>query len=156
MKLGVLVLFVPFLLGFIASTSFERGINLEMPLSDSDERISPYDRIKDSQIYVFDDKVVLQIKDASLAEYANTNSMDPLLDEYATGIEVEVKSEDELHVGDVVAYETDIGLIAHRIIEISYDNDGKYFILKGDNNNGSDPYKIRFNQIKYVLVGVIY
>ena len=84
--------------------------------------------------------------------------MVPLLDYGTTGIEIRPESEDHLMVGDVVAYDakwTD-GVIIHRIIEIKEDESGKYFVMKGDNNPRSDPEKVRFDQIRYVLVGVIY
>ena len=34
--------------------------------------------------------------------------------------------------------------------------EGIYFILKGDNNPEQDPGRVRFKQIKRVLIGVIY
>lgn len=156
MKLGFLAIMMPFLFGLIISQVFSDGNNLKIPFSDGIERSSPYDRVKESQIFVYNDRIVLQVRGASLAEYADTNSMDPFIDIESNGIEVEPKSDDEIHVGDVIAYESDIGLIVHRIIGIGHDENGKYFILKGDNNNESDPYKVRFEQIKYVMIGVIY
>ena len=160
MKIGILLASASFLLGFIASillTNFYANfLNLEFPLSKSGEIISPYDHVKESQIDVYGDRVVINLEDVSLAEYANTNSMDPLLDEYSNGLEVKPESEDDLHIGDVVAYQTSIGLVIHRIVGIDYDEKGKYFVLKGDNNQEKDPMKVRFNEIKYLLVGVIY
>lgn len=156
MKIGLILIFVPFLLGLITSQAVSDNMSFEMPFSYGQEKISPHDRIDESQIFVYNDKVILQMKGASLAEYADTNSMDPLLDEGSNGIEIELKDENDVHVGDIVAYETSIGLIVHRIVEIGNDEKGKYFILKGDNNIENDPYKVRFNQIKYVLVGIIY
>lgn len=156
MRIGTLLVFVPFILGLFISQAISNDVRLEIPFSDNHEAASPYDRIKESQIFVYGDRVVLQVKDASLAEYADTNSMDPLLDIGANGLEVKPRNEDDLHIGDVIAYETDIGLIAHRIVDIDHDKNGRYFVLKGDNNNENDPYKVRFDQIKYVLIGVIY
>ena len=156
MKTGLILIFVPFILGLIMNQALMDNVNLEMPFNGSPELMSPHDRIKESQIFVYDDRVVLQMKDASLAEYANTNSMDPLLGDMSNGLEVMPESEDDIYVGDVIVYETDIGLIVHRVVEIGSDEDGKYFILKGDNNTSKDPYKVRFDQIRYVLVGVLY
>ena len=156
MKTGMMLIFVPFILGLIMNQALIDNVNLEMPFNGSPELMSPYDRVKESQIFVYDDRVVLNIEDAYLAEYADTNSMDPLIDEMSNGIEVIPESENAVHLGDVVVYETDIGLIVHRIVEIGNDEEGKYFILKGDNNPDEDPYKVRFGQIRYVLVGVLY
>ncbi len=131
---------------------------LVVALDTPQEKTSPYDRIREDQIHVYKDKIVIDISDASWASYTDTNSMDPILDFGANGLELIPESEDNLFVGDIVAYESKItsDLIVHRIIEIKYDDEGKYFVLKGDNNKTSDPEKVRFSQIKYVLIGIIY
>ncbi len=49
-----------------------------------------------------------------------------------------------------------IVLIVHRIVEIGNDDEGRYYILKGDNNRFADPGKIRYPQIRYVLIAVVY
>jgi hypothetical protein len=46
-------------------------------------------------------------------------------------------------------------LIIHRVVEKGVDFDGIYFIAKGDNNVVSDG-KIRFEDIKYKTIGVIW
>ena len=46
--------------------------------------------------------------------------------------------------------------VIHRIAEISNDEQGWYAIVKGDNNEAPDPERVRFEQIKKVLVGVLY
>ena len=119
---------------------------------------SPHDRIKESQIHIHQDKIIIDIEGASWASYADTNSMDPVLDYGANGLELKPKSEDDLFIGDIVAYESKITneLIIHRIVDIKEDSQGKYFILKGDNNITKDPEKVRFSQIKYMLIGIIY
>lgn len=156
MKISIILVMLPFILGFAISQVTSNTADIQMPFSESKDVASPYDRIKEDQILVYDSKVVIQIKDASLAEYADTNSMDPFIDSGSNGIEIIPESEEDLHVGDVVTYESDIGLIVHRIVNVEYDREGKYFVLKGDNNATEDPYKVRFNQVRYILVGVIY
>ena len=49
-----------------------------------------------------------------------------------------------------------MGFIGHRIISIGNDEEGTYYIMKGDNNQVQDPYKVRFSNIKYILIGVFY
>jgi len=63
-----------------------------------------------------------------------------------------------LSVGDIAAYSSDFadGTIIHRIVHIGNDEQGKYFVLKGDNNPTSDPGRVRFSQIKSVVVAIIY
>ena len=46
-------------------------------------------------------------------------------------------------------------LIVHRVVEKGIDEQGVYFITKGDNNN-IDDCKIRFKDIDTVLIAVIY
>lgn len=144
---GILVL-------ILLTTSLSTGI----PFNGNQELISPSDRIKEDQIFVYNDRIVITIDNAEWTSYTDTNSMDPLIDETANGLELVPKNENELYVGDVVAYEPTWaeGLIVHRIVEKNHDENGTYFILRGDNNTTSDPGKVRFKQIKYVLIGVLY
>ena len=61
-------------------------------------------------------------------------------------------------MGDVIVYEPswDSGLIVHRVISIEEDEQGRYYVVKGDNSEIVDPEKVRFSQIVGVLVGVLY
>lgn len=122
------------------------------------EKLSPYDHIKKEQIHVYDDKVVIDIKRARWVEFEDTNSMDPLLDVGANAIQIIPESEEDIHLGDIVVYDSDFygGSVIHRVVNINEDEKGKYFILKGDNNPVRDPENVRFGQIKRVLVGIIY
>ena len=122
------------------------------------ERISPFDRIKESQIIVDDNKVVVELKNPKLASFLNTNSMDPILDETANAIETVPESEDDIKIGDIISYyskEKNITLV-HRVIDIGNDNNGKYFVLKGDNNIHPDQEKVRFEDIQRLIVMIIY
>jgi hypothetical protein len=125
---------------------------------DVEEKISPYDRIRESQIHVLNNRVVIDIADPEWASFTDTNSMDPLFDYGSNAIEIVPKSSDELHVGDIVSYRSEYaeGVIIHRIIKIAEDEKGWYAVLKGDNNEKADPGKIRFDQIERVLVAIIY
>jgi signal peptidase I len=81
--------------------------------------------------------------------------MIPLFDKGANGIRIVPRNEEDIKVGDIITYESDNGLIVHRVIEIGHDDEGPYFVPKGDNNWFSDG-KVRFEQIKYVTVAVVY
>jgi len=132
-------------------------VNSLNPLGNAPERNSPADRIAEWQIEVFKDKVILDIQDAEWASFADTNSMDPVLDQGANAIQIKPKSADEIKVGDIVSYEhADQGRIIHRVAYKGTDENGTYFIMKGDNNPTSDPDKVRFSQIKSVTVAIIY
>ena len=122
------------------------------------ERNSPMDRISEDQINVYDDKVVLDLQGATWATYADTNSMDPLFDTGANGIELPPKSAEDLRVGDVISFKdtSNEGLIVHRIIQIGEDEQGWFALTRGDNNLTTDPFKVRFKNIHGVLVGILY
>ncbi|MGB9748839.1 MAG: hypothetical protein ACP5OZ_04075 [Candidatus Woesearchaeota archaeon] len=118
----------------------------------------PIDRIKENQIQVFSDKIVIYLQNAEWASFTPTGSMEPVLNEYANAIQIVPKSEDEIYIGDIISYESEYaeGIIIHRVVEIGYDKEGWYCIAKGDNNPKKDPGKIRFSQIKRILVAIIY
>lgn len=116
---------------------------------------APYDFIKEEQIIAYENKIVLEIENYSLSRYSPSKSMVPVLDSGANGIGIKPKSEDELHVGDIITFKQNNDLIIHRIVEKGIDKDGWFFITKGDNNNITDG-KIRFSQIDSVLVALIY
>ncbi len=151
-----ILLVISFAIGFfscwlINNYSYEKpfGFNYSSKVE------SPGDFIKEEQIQVFPDKIIINIKDASIGRYAPTKSMLPVLDTRTNGIRIVPGSEDEIKVGDIISFEQGNDLIIHRVIEIGQDEQGKYFITKGDNNNISDG-KIRFSQIKYKTIALIY
>jgi len=117
--------------------------------------IAPSDWITEDNITVFDNMVVIKVKDASITSYAPTGSMRPLLDSDSNGIRIVPEDENQIHVGDIVSFERDNILVVHRIIEKGEDEQGTYFIAQGDNTSIEDG-KIRFKDIKYVTIGVLW
>ena len=157
-KFKYLLLFV-FLLGWFSSSSYSYLDFAEKPYSAfSNEISSPSDWIKQDSIKIYDDKIIINIKNASWAQFADTNSMDPVLDQGANSIQLTPKNPSDLAIGDIISYKAGFikGTVVHRIIEINFDEEGWYAITKGDNNRVQDPDKVRFSQIKHVLVGVLY
>ncbi|MDP4012956.1 MAG: hypothetical protein Q8R00_05125 [Candidatus Nanoarchaeia archaeon] len=124
------------------------------------ERLSPSDTISEDQIWVYEDYAVINVSGLSLAKYEDTNSMDPVLDKEANGLEIRPYSPKDLNIGDIVAYRSvnnTNSLIVHRIVNTSTDKNGNlFYILKGDNNAQPDPERIYFNQIEYKLIGVLW
>jgi len=122
------------------------------------EKISPIDRIKDDDIFVTEDQVIINVKKAKATRFADTNSMDPFLDKGSNGIEINPEKPEDIKVGDIISYKSMKynQIIIHRVIEIKKDNEGIYYTAKGDNNDEIDDEKIRFSQVKGVLIGVIY
>ena len=122
------------------------------------DKPSPYGRIDMQQIFVYDNEVIIKVKNPQWAIFTDTKSMDPVIDSTSKAIEIIPKSKEDVHVGDIIAYKSSYkeGVVAHRVVEIGLDDAGWYSILKGDNNNSPDPERVRFNQIKRVVVAVIY
>ena len=120
------------------------------------ERNSPKDRIKENQIHVYQDKIVIDLDEASWSSFVDTNSMDPVFDKGTNGIEVMPKTPYDVNVGDVISYQYKDSIIAHRVVKAGVDEKGFFYITKGDNNVIKDPAKVRFENVRGVLVGLIY
>ncbi len=132
----------------------------EMPLSldyfgFSENPSAPFDFINEEQIKIYNDRIVIFIDGASISRYAPTGSMKPVLDKGSNGIRIVPKSEKEIHIGDIITFRKDNYLIVHRVIDKGTDSEGVYFITKGDNNDISDG-KIRFKDVEYITVGMIW
>lgn len=122
----------------------------------SPEIYSPSDWIKESQIKVYPDRVIIKIDRPAWASFTDTNSMDHFLDEYSNAIEIQPSSPEQIRPGDIISYQTKYGIIIHRVIETGKDQQGAYYLVKGDNNSFPDPFKVRFEDVKGVLVAIIY
>tara|TARA_Y100000310_G_C20696885_1_gene826341 strand:- start:2689 stop:3363 length:675 start_codon:yes stop_codon:yes gene_type:complete len=123
-----------------------------------DEKPSPSDRISDSDLYISNNRVRIEIEDVSWRNLIDSNSMDPLLDNGTTTIEIKPKNSEKIQAGDIIAYNSDeynITLV-HRVVEVGNDAGGIYFITKGDNYNQNDKAKVRFSQVEGIVVGILY
>ena len=153
----ILGIIVTFLVGFTLNDLIGAGAksSLEQEIT-PEEVLYPADHIKEYQLEVYPDKIIIHLQNPSLTRYLPTNSMIPTLSSTSQGIEVPLTNKNQLHKGDIIAYQTTEGLIVHRIIELGNDKEGLYVKTKGDNNKYPDPYKVRMSQIKYVTLGVIF
>ncbi len=151
---GILVILI---ISFIAYTN----ASIESPFSNQPIKNlqTPTNRIHLDHIQIQDNKLILTYnKNLYLAEYAPTKSMLPLLDKGHNGIEIIPETLRDIKIGDIITYNSKLTheLIVHRVIDIKQDNKGIYFITKGDNNPNIDQEKVRFSQIKFVLIGILY
>ncbi len=158
-----------FLIGFLSANLiglyFIYGFEIPLSLNNfslnnlgfnfNDNNSAPFDFVDESQIKVYDDKIVINVDGASVSRYAPTGSMKPVLDAGSNGIRIKPSSENDIHVGDIITFEQRSYLIVHRVIEIGTDEKGIYFITKGDNSGIADG-KIRFKDIKYITIGIIW
>ncbi|MFH1173743.1 MAG: hypothetical protein V1725_01275 [archaeon] len=158
----ILTLILVFLLGAITATTFLNNQSvpgqIQMPLQITNyEKSYPGDKLSESKILVFKDRVVLDVQNAQWAKFTDTKSMEPVFGARSNAIETTPMSADELDVGDIASYLTDDGsVIIHRIVYKGEDDQGTYFIFKGDNNPSNDPGKIRFNQIQRQVIALVY
>jgi len=158
----IFVLMIVFLAGWLAcSVTGFISDNIQNPFSSynvSPEINSPHDWVGQDNIHVYNDRVVIDIQDPDWATFTDTNSMDPIFDEVANTIEIKPQSPADIHVGDIIAYESALfdSIIIHRVVEINEDDEGWYARFKGDNNQYTDPEKVRFDQIKGIVVAIIY
>lgn len=153
--LGILVC-----LASIYSLSY---VELEKPLqvgalkqiSTLSEGSSPGNWIKEEQIEVYSDKIIIYIENISLSNYAKTGSMRPTLDAGHNGIRIKPNSPEEIKEGDIISFSKENDIIVHRVVQKGQDEKGFWFITKGDNNLQSDE-KVYFEQIRYITIGVLY
>jgi hypothetical protein len=153
--------FLVFLFGFLSCTFLFyvfSNSGLEVPFATglvSFDAQAPSDWVSNEDIIVFDDKIILRIANATLSSYTNSGSMEPVLYRGANGIRVVPADSNQVEVGDIVSFRFGGKLIVHRVVEKGFDEVGLYFITQGDNNALSDE-KIRFEDIEYVTIGVIW
>jgi len=117
--------------------------------------IAPSDTISEKDISVFADRVIINVHNATVSRYEGTGSMMPFIGTDANGIRVKPQSADEINVGDIISFNSSYGVIVHRVITKGSDVNGVYFITRGDNTYMQDA-KIRFNDILYKTVGILY
>jgi hypothetical protein len=119
---------------------------------------NPMDRVPEKAIEVYQDRIILDIQDAQWATFTDTHSMEPVLFKGANALEIVPKSPDDVKVGDIVSYKSEYaeGSIIHRVVYKGEDEQGTYFIMKGDNLPTSDPGRARFNQIQRVVIAIVY
>jgi hypothetical protein len=151
-----------FLFGFFscAVLVFSFGSDLEVPFGTglsilNDNPSAPSDWVSEEDIIILEDRVILKIDGTTLSSYVDSGSMLPVLDEGANGIRVVPENEDDVGVGDIVSFRIAGILVVHRIVERGVDDEGVYFVVKGDSNLIGDG-RIRFEDIEYVTIGVIY
>jgi signal peptidase I len=144
------------LIGFL-TTVVVGGNNVRYPFStDSATISSPGDRIKDGNLFVFRDRVEINKSNLIWAKIKDTHSMEPVLNAGAISLELPPSSTSDIQVGDIISYQYQDKVIIHRVVLLGNDEEGWFAATKGDNNSVPDSYKVRFNDIKGVVVGILY
>lgn len=154
-----------FLIGIVAgilAITFIPAQNQEQPFQQETQSInvkaSP-DRIHQDRIQVTPNTVTIDLQDLrgktiSWSSYADTNSMMPTLDEGCNGLEFAPQTAEDIHEGDILAFEKNNRLVVHRVQKIGTDQEGWFAMTKGDNNDRDDG-KVRWPQVKFITFGII-
>lgn len=155
---SVLDFITVFLLGFCSCVAIFLTFYIagsEIPFGLGNNESSPSDWISEENITILQDKIIIDVNGAQLSYYSPTGSMTPVLNEGANGIRIIPTDPDSIKIGDIITFSRDGLLIVHRVIEKGYDDSGLYFVTKGDNNEFSDG-KVRWKDVKYVTIGILY
>ena len=141
-----------FVIGFIVSVVASEGNN---PFSDNSID-SPSDRITAENLHVFADRVIIDQEDLIWAKIKDTHSMEPVLNAGSISLELPPVVPNDIKVGDIISFKQKDKMIVHRVVLIGEDKEGWFAATKGDNNKEPDAYKVRFSQVRGVLVGILY
>lgn len=118
---------------------------------------APYSIISREQIIVYNDYTIINESDLDYFTVKDTNSMLPFIDNgnYVLAKKIELQS--DIHIGDIITYNSKRGsYVMHRVVNISEDDKGIFYTLRGDNNKIVDDEKVRFDQTVYRIAAVIY
>ncbi len=152
----VLVIVCAFVLGVIA-TVFVQGSESRYAFSENAVSVeSPSDHIDDEDLVVLKDKAMIEKENIIWARVKDTHSMEPVLNADSVSLELAPQDTSFIDKGDIISFRQDSKFIIHRVILTGHDNLGWFAVTKGDNNKEPDPYKVRFKDIKGVVVGILY
>ena len=119
------------------------------------ERPSPKGEIPQSAVTIDQQAVHIQVSDAHLGIFTDSNSMEPFDIDHMY-IWTRNFDPNKLIEGDIVIYKVGERQVSHAIKEITTDEHGKLFRLVGWNNAGEiDPDLVRAEHIDSVMAGWI-
>ncbi len=126
----------------------------------SRDKPSPGDWVKRSQISYNKDLGVLGVQvqfkpgeHIKIFNVANTKSMDSFMDYSTNVIGSSAFDRAELKAGDDIIFQIYTDLIVHRILRITEDTHGRIYRTRGINNGRADPWLLRDEHIRYVVIG---
>lgn len=148
---GILI----FIIGFSTASLFSE-VEKRTAIGGSADRDNPSDFIATDELHLYNDRLVIEKEGLKYAAVEDTKSMEPLLSSNSHTIEAKPE-QDKLGKGDIISfYDASTGkTIVHAIVETGTDDDGWYARTKGYNTEFADEWKVRFGDIKGVVVGVL-
>lgn len=89
--------------------------------------------------------------------YLSQNGLDDQIQMFDLIVTEPLPAEEDLKLYDIVVYETENGLVIHRIVSIEEPNashpNERYFRLRGDANKYSDSYPVYYSQMRAIYRG---
>lgn len=116
----------------------------------------PEARIREQDITITKEGILIKIQEPLFAKFTDTQSMHPTLNKDTKAIQITPTKKEDINIGDIISYEKENKIIIHRVINIQEDEEGWYAITKGDNLPKEDREKVRYEQIKRILIAIIY
>ena len=103
-----------------------------------------------------EDSLTINFNNITFFNITGGSSMLPAIHNNSTQLYI-ILGNNLLYIGDIVRfkYKEDI-FMHHRIIDIRNDEEGIYYITRGDNNPLNDVIKIRKENITHKLIGILY
>jgi len=90
-------------------------------------------------------------------EYLEENELDDQFQQFDLILTHKLPDEFDLKLFDIVVYESENGLVIHRIVNIEEPNTAhpneRYFRLRGDANKYSDSYPVKYSQMRAIYRG---
>lgn len=81
-----------------------------------------------------------------------SGSMEPAIKTNSLNLAEKVTSTDEINVGDIVTFNTSVGIVSHRCVSKETYNGETYLYTKGDNNKEPDGILVDNNMVKGKIV----
>ena len=123
---------------------------LEEPVNNAIDSViySPGEsRIKKESIQVYENAVVIEVYNAKVKDI---NIKDPLVNKDSNMIQIVPESPAMLKEGDIITYNKDNKIKTGRIEVANQDAEGYYYLIQNEQD------KIRFIQIKSIVIGILY
>ncbi|MBD3249627.1 signal peptidase I [Candidatus Woesearchaeota archaeon] len=152
----LLIIVCAFILGVLV-TVFVQGSESRYAFSeDAVPTESPSDHINDEDLFVFKDRALIEKDNLIWARVKDTHSMEPVLNADSVSLELKPQDTSFINKGDIISFRQGSKVIIHRVVLTGQDKLGWFCVTKGDNNKEPDPYKVRFDDVKGVVVGILY
>ncbi len=132
--------------------------SLLLPTNVSDDKLAPSDYFKTDDVILAPNQIIINNShkaQLSIGTVMASGSMVPVFDHNAVTINIVPQNPCEINVGDIIVFEESYRkntLIIHRVVNITKDYE---FITMGDHNLIEDD-PVKFSQVRYKIVGILY